>query len=169
MSRTERKELFDKCAQMMTAQSTEGWFSQSSLSRIQQGNVIEWLLWALFSTDAGHNLGEWEEELNSYISVFATIVGYPLDTGSNGELKTMRLTLDPVVMIHRPLIWYMVRVLDSEWKSVLITASDCCFGRYNHIRIFILPRVQSLQYPDMVARIPTSTFPLTNFEHVDKT
>ena len=93
----------------MTAQSTEGWFSQSSLSRIQQGNVIEWLLWALFSTDAGHNLGEWEEELNSYISVFATIVGYPLDTGSNGELKTMRLTLDPVVMIHRPLIWYMVR------------------------------------------------------------
>lgn len=127
MSRTERKELFDKCAQMMTAQSTEGWFSQSSLSRIQQGNVIEWLLWALFSTDAGHNLGEWEEELNSYISVFATIVGYPLDTGSNGELKTMRLTLDPVVMIHRPLIWYMIVALVDTITSV----SLYCRG-FNH-------------------------------------
>ncbi|THH13832.1 hypothetical protein EW146_g6434 [Bondarzewia mesenterica] len=107
MSQTERRELFDKCAKIMSARSMERWFSQTS-SRVTRDNVTDWLLWALFSTHSGEILNEWQEELDHYTTVFAEVLGYPLERGSNTDLKTMRLTLDPVVMIHRPLLWYMI-------------------------------------------------------------
>ncbi|TFY74959.1 hypothetical protein EWM64_g9053, partial [Hericium alpestre] len=36
------------------------------------------------------------------------VLGYPLDKGSNPNLQCLRLTLDPVIMVHRPLLWYMI-------------------------------------------------------------
>jgi hypothetical protein len=109
MSRAEREALFCKCANSMTAESITGWFLRASGGQIWRDNVVDWLLWALFSSRSKDTHREWEEELDHYITAMGEYVGYPLRPGSNPEMQCLRLTMDPVPMVHRPFIWYMVR------------------------------------------------------------
>jgi len=109
MSRAEREALFHKCAESMTSESITGWFLRSPGLRICRDNVIDWLLWALFSVRNRDISPEWEDELGYYITVMGEYVGYPLIPGSNPDIQCLRLTMDSVPMVHRPFIWYMVR------------------------------------------------------------
>ena len=109
MSRAEREALFHKCAESMTSESITGWFFRSPGLQICRDNVIDWLLWALFSVRNRATNPEWEGELDYYVTVMGEHVGYPLRAGSNSEIQCLRLTMDPVPMVHRPFLWYMVR------------------------------------------------------------
>jgi len=109
MSRAEREALFHKCAESMTSGSITGWFLRSPGLQIWRDNVIDWLLWALFSVRNRDTNPEWEDELEYYTTVMGEYVGYPLMAGSTPEIQCLRLTMDPVPMVHRPFIWYMVR------------------------------------------------------------
>ncbi|KAK8110178.1 uncharacterized protein PG998_006635 [Apiospora kogelbergensis] len=64
------------------------WFCMAHLDQIHRDNVKDWLAWALFAAE-GRDLApdEWAE-LDEYA-------------------MPMRLNLDPVVMYHRPLLWYL--------------------------------------------------------------
>ncbi len=108
MSRAEREALFHKCANTMTSESITGWFLRPHDRQIWRDNVVDWLLWALFSVRNRDTNPEWEDELDHYITVMAEYVGYPLRPGSNPETQCLRLTMDPVPMVHRPFFWYMV-------------------------------------------------------------
>ena len=110
MSRAEREALFRKCAESMTSESITGWFIRSPGLKIWRDNVIDWLLWALFSARNRGTNPEWEDELEYYINVMGEYVGYPLIAGTTPEIQCLRLTMDPVPMVHRPFIWYMVRI-----------------------------------------------------------
>lgn len=110
MSRAERDTLFHKCASSMTPQSITNWFLRAPGHRVLRENVADWLLWALFSARSKEALKEWEEELDSYISVMGGYVGYPIGRGINFDMQCLRPTMDPIHMIHRPFIWYMVRI-----------------------------------------------------------
>ncbi|KAH8995412.1 hypothetical protein EDB92DRAFT_1934048 [Lactarius akahatsu] len=108
MSRAERDALFHNCANSMTPESITNWFIRAPGLRVLRDNVADWLLWALFSARSNEVLEEWEEELDYYISVMGNYVGYPIDRGSIPEMQCFRLTFDPVHMVHRPFIWYMI-------------------------------------------------------------
>ena len=108
MSRLEREALFHKCADTMTSESITGWFLRSPGRQIWRNNVVDWLLWALFSVRSSDTHPEWEDELNYYITIMGERVGYPLRPGSNPEMQCLRLTMDSVHMVHRPFVWYMV-------------------------------------------------------------
>jgi hypothetical protein len=109
MSRAEREALFHKCADTMTSESISGWFLRPSGRRICRDNVIDWLLWSLFSARTTEIQQEWEEELDYYITTMGDYVGYPLEPGSKSDIQCLRLTQDPIHMVHRPFLWYMVR------------------------------------------------------------
>ena len=109
MSRAEREALFHKCADTMTSESITGWFLRSPGRQIWRDNVVDWLLWALFSVRSSDAHPEWEDELDYYITVMREHVGYPLRPGSNPEVQCLRLTMDSVRTVHRPFVWYMVR------------------------------------------------------------
>lgn len=75
--------------------------------------MIDWLLWALFSPTAaarsdGYLDGEYKEEINGYIEEIEKILGTRLQSGTDSGVQSMRITLDPVTMLHRPLVWYSV-------------------------------------------------------------
>src|SRR5487761_1348525 len=106
MARAEREALFHRCADMMTSQWIAGWFLRSPGRQVQRNNVVDWLLWALFSARTSEGNREWEEELDYYTTVMGEYVGYPLQSGSNSEMQCFRLTMDPVHMVHRPVVWY---------------------------------------------------------------
>jgi hypothetical protein len=68
------------------------------------------MLWAIFSSDVDTMQEEWVEEVDGYLNRIEDTRGVSLDPGHNINAKSMRPTLDPVPMLHRPLVWYLVRV-----------------------------------------------------------
>ena len=51
---------------------------------------------------------EWEDEIVEYLAAVEKALGQALPDGYNKDAPCMRLTLDPVPMLHRPLLWYLV-------------------------------------------------------------
>ena len=87
---------------------------------------------------------EWEEELEEYLSMVEVIIGRKLAPGYNAEARCMRLTIDNVSMLHRPLIWYLV----SHHRNIVglhdLLHSGCGFGGYCYIVQALAPGIPSL-------------------------
>ena len=145
----------------MTSESITGWFLRSPGRKIWRANVEDWLLWALFSVRDKKNHSEWEDELDYYITAMGEYVGYPLRYGTNSaEMQCLRLTMDPVHMVHRPFVWYMVS-FPLCTLPLLILAADCLLGRYLHFHRALLSRFYPLQCPQVVSRLPPTPVPCT--------
>ena len=149
----------------MTSESITGWFLRSPGRKIWRANVEDWLLWALFSVRDKKNHSEWEDELDYYITAMGEYVGYPLRHGTNSaEMRCLRLTMDPVHMVHRPFVWYMVS-FPLCTLPLLILAADCLLGRYLHFHRAPLSRFYPLQCPQVVSRLPPTPVPCTVLAH----
>ncbi|KAI0083186.1 hypothetical protein BDY19DRAFT_998779 [Irpex rosettiformis] len=115
LTRAERESLFAKC--FATARDTEsatGWFLFAPSHTICRDNVVEWLLWALYSSPCDALVQDWEEELEGYVNTIEQLLGRKLEEGINKDIKCMKITLDPVISLHRPLLWYfIVAIVDS--------------------------------------------------------
>ena len=115
MSREERRRIFAKCiAAEHTSSITPypyptGWFLPKNTIP-KRDDVIDWLLWALFSGTRSDGLVEdHKEEIDGYIEEIEKNLGTRLELGTGTGVRSLRITLDPVTMLHRPLIWYSVR------------------------------------------------------------
>ncbi|EGO21299.1 hypothetical protein SERLADRAFT_333807, partial [Serpula lacrymans var. lacrymans S7.9] len=106
LSREKREELFRRCSGYIAGMGyPTGWFTSPAF---RKDNVMDWILWALFSTTPDGYSDEWKEEMAQYIITVEQVLGKELETGYNKEARCMRLTLDPVEMLHRPLVWYLI-------------------------------------------------------------
>lgn len=121
MSREERRRIFAKCIAAENASSNNtpyptGWFLPKSTIPKRQ-DAIDWLLWALFSPAAALSNGlaeEHKEEIDGYIEEIEKHLGTRLKPGTDSSVRSLRITLDPVTMLHRPLIWYSVCVIPRQ-------------------------------------------------------
>ena len=120
MTYEERQALFRKCRSYPHGDDfPTGWFQSPDIRR---EDVVLWILWALFSTET--HRPEWEEEINEYVSDIENLLGRTFEPGYNDKAKSMRLTFDPVVAAHRPLVWYIVSIANSRQPSIADTLSD---------------------------------------------
>jgi len=102
-----------------------GWFLPNN-STPNRDDVIDWLLWALFSSSRNElDVDEYREELNGYIAKIENALGKELQdcSAEHNTVRSMRITLDPVPMLHRPLLWYTVRI--SPFPSFSVSDSYC--------------------------------------------
>ncbi|KIM88219.1 hypothetical protein PILCRDRAFT_814122 [Piloderma croceum F 1598] len=100
----ERQSLFRRCKNYLAGDHyPTGWFRSSDIKR---ENVVLWTLWALFSTETYQS--EWDAEINGYLAEIEGLLDRKLENGYADQAKAMRLTLDPVVTLHRPLVWYII-------------------------------------------------------------
>jgi len=110
--RPRRRALFDRCLSHLPdpEKFLADWFQLSSSLDVKRDNYIDWVLWALFATDRRGVVDDpsIEEELNEYLTMIENKMGRKLEPGRNSSIKPMRLTLDPVVMLPRPMVWYVV-------------------------------------------------------------
>ncbi|KII89162.1 hypothetical protein PLICRDRAFT_698270 [Plicaturopsis crispa FD-325 SS-3] len=107
LDRTARETLFERCRGTVLKNKnypTE-WFAGPDIKR---ENVTDWLLWSFFSAKPDEVREDWKDELEIYTSKIEEQLGRKLESGFNKDAQSMRLTLDPVVMCHRPLVWYMI-------------------------------------------------------------
>jgi hypothetical protein len=102
----ERQSLFYRCKSYLVGDHYPiGWFRSSDIKR---EDVVLWILWALFSTETYQSV--WDAEINGYLSEIEGLLYRKLENGYTDQVKAMRLTFDPVVTLHRPLVWYIVSI-----------------------------------------------------------
>lgn len=135
LTKEERRRIFAKCIAAENACNDSGatatpyptgWFLPKNTIPKRQ-DAIDWLLWALFSTSTtatrldGSLAEEYEEEIDGYIKEIEKLVGRPLEEGTDSGVRSMRITLDPVTMLHRPLIWYSIVAIVDTYTSLYLT------------------------------------------------
>ncbi|KAJ3885072.1 hypothetical protein GG344DRAFT_59771 [Lentinula edodes] len=109
LTRAQRHALFLQCSKPIAGSRYPlGWFTSPNLKR---QNVVEWILWALFSATPETAQEAWEEEMEEYVAKVEELLGMKLEQGRVHATSALRLTLDPVRMVHRPLVWYLIVAL----------------------------------------------------------
>lgn len=106
-SKEERRKLIDYVKDEMAdpEQYIRGWFKGARIEDIGRQGVKEWLTWAFF--DRGWEEGKDESEIEEYTLEVESMLRRDLRPGK-GAAKPLRLTIDPVDMLHRSLLWYSV-------------------------------------------------------------
>lgn len=104
-SRHERRQLFDLCHRSIKdhEQHLSKWFKNAPISEIKRENLKQFYCWAFLNKGAYGLLDD--EELEEYIDKFEDLSGNKLEPG-NGTAVPLRLTVDKVNMLYRPLVWY---------------------------------------------------------------
>lgn len=87
-----------------------GWFFSFVPDGIKRDNMIEWLLWALFGTRREGLLGRGDPGLPAEDGELARAQ----DRGGwDQTVRCMKVSLDPIDAVHRPLVWYFVSTRDA--------------------------------------------------------
>jgi len=73
---------------------------------------VEWLYWAIFSSTV-ENGEEFLSEAEEYLVELEQRNGTKLIPGHDPKIKPIRVTLDPVRTVHKPLVWYLVGIFLS--------------------------------------------------------
>lgn len=129
LSREERKQLFWRTWDKIPNPEyyLRKWFLDANSQDIKRENIKDFLRWALLNkgahegevaVEAVADLADEEEELNEYVDGIQTLLGRPVEPG-RGKATSLRLTVDEVKMLHRPLLWYMVGVPLCELDRAL--------------------------------------------------
>ncbi|KAL9603454.1 MAG: hypothetical protein Q9219_001141 [cf. Caloplaca sp. 3 TL-2023] len=90
------------------------WFKGAPLSEIRRENVKQFFCWSLLNKDKYGLLDD--QELEEYADQVEAMLGRKLQPGM-GSAKGLRLTLDKVQILYRPLIWYLVSFLANIPRS----------------------------------------------------
>ncbi|KAK0269072.1 hypothetical protein LTS00_017388 [Friedmanniomyces endolithicus] len=106
-SKGDRQALFKRCAE--TVNDPEHylrlWFLGAPTANIKRLSVKEFYLWSFFNK--GGPPGEDNSELDQYVTATEDMLGREIEPG-RGEAECLRLTIDRVHTMHRPLIWYLI-------------------------------------------------------------
>ncbi|TFK46586.1 hypothetical protein OE88DRAFT_1637890 [Heliocybe sulcata] len=123
LDREELRMHYERCVTHFTNTAhTTGWFFSCPFEAIQRENVMEWLLWAFFHCTGQDRLKDWEEQLEMCIVQLEKAIGKKFDPGRNPSITSMRTTLDPVLMVHRPFVWYTIVGLIDAYSFLRLTS-----------------------------------------------
>ncbi|KXL48727.1 hypothetical protein M433DRAFT_398058 [Acidomyces richmondensis BFW] len=107
--REERRALFDKVRSEIhdPRKFIEGWFRGAKIEDIGRAELKDFLSWAFWE---GRNGKEDEDELEDLVLETEQLVNHKFTSG-NGKATSIRLTLDPIEMECRSLLWYTIIML----------------------------------------------------------
>ena len=107
LPRDERQELFRLCLQSLSdpEEYLSKWFKGAPLSEIRRDNVKQFFCWSFLNKDDYGLLDD--QELEDYTDQLEMVLGKKLSSGK-GNAVALRLTLDRVQILYRPLLWYLV-------------------------------------------------------------
>lgn len=109
-SKDERRALFAKVrAEVHDPEKYfSGWFRCAKIEDIGREDVREFLNWAFWDGNADMSPnGADDEEMDEYIGKVEKMMRNPFKPG-RGTAKSLRLTLDPIEMEYRTVLWYGV-------------------------------------------------------------
>lgn len=107
LPREERQKLFRLCMESVSdpEQYLCMWFKGAPLHEIGRENVKQFFCWS-FLNKSNYGLLD-DAELEDYANQLESRLGRELPPGK-GPAYPLKMTLDPVHILPRPLIWYLV-------------------------------------------------------------
>jgi hypothetical protein len=164
ISREQRQALFTRCFDLVkNTDVISGWFYGAPIETLQRDNIVDWILWGFFALN-GDGQGErqeiletWRKEIDNYVSRIEELAGQTFPPGRNATVKSMRVTLDPVVTLHRPLVWYFVRVPVIEVYGHRHLFAAHFLGGQHHFRNPEFPWLPTPCNKRVVQHLPTSS------------
>ena len=108
-SKEERQILFERVKDNVSEPETylSKWFMNAKIEDIKRENLKEFFAWSLMNGQLESIDDDEEAELDGYIDKLEQKFGRPFENG-RGSARSLRGTMDPVPMQHRPLLWYGV-------------------------------------------------------------
>mmetsp|Transcript_919 Transcript_919/g.1182 ORF Transcript_919/g.1182 Transcript_919/m.1182 type:complete len:533 (+) Transcript_919:108-1706(+) len=89
----------------------EKWFLDSPLEHITRNDFTKWCSWAFFNSEIDNLNNNEKLELEEHINWFENKIQFKFKLKaprSAKPVKSIRLSLDPVIDTHRPLVYYIV-------------------------------------------------------------
>lgn len=83
------------------------WCGSETIQELKKGNVAQFLAWALFSKRVEDLLPRDYVLLHRMVEMVDRRFELGLEEGLNPEARTLRMTLEPLQVIHRPLFMYL--------------------------------------------------------------
>lgn len=116
-TRAERKALLARALESVDdyEQFLRDWFRGAPLRAIYRENFRSWLVWAVFGTEhpADDAVNGWAAESEEYIQEVERRTGWTFPDGYNEKMSSMRLSADPLRILSRPLLLYIVSAVLS--------------------------------------------------------
>lgn len=110
------------------------YFYGTPVAELSRGDVKEWLVWRLWNQRSGASLDP--DELEEYLQYTEDVLQHHFRKGPS-EHKSMAVTLDPVRMVHRPLLWYALFVGSADTVACIsLYLFSFRFHRYSRLGIF---------------------------------
>ncbi|KAL8788667.1 MAG: hypothetical protein Q9213_001595 [Squamulea squamosa] len=159
LPRKDRQRLFRLCFESVPDPEVylKGWFKGASASEIRRENVKEFLCWS-FLNKRDYGLLD-DQELEDYTLQLEKLLGRNLPPGK-GNATALRLTLDRVSMLHRPLIWYLLCVF-----TVDALAHFCLRFQSFHFYRLPLKRFATVFPPRPLTLLTTHVTPATTVSY----
>jgi hypothetical protein len=109
--------IFKRCSE--TIDESEGylrkWFNNSPIEEIRLENIKELARWAFWGTDDPNAVPQ--EDLDGFVSQLEERFGKRFPQG-RGSARPLRVTMNEVDSMHRPLLWYLVRKRLPEFTKL---------------------------------------------------
>ncbi|KAI8342795.1 Alpha/Beta hydrolase protein [Chlamydoabsidia padenii] len=125
----QRKQLYWKCLNAIEDVKawSIGWFyyehdmSHPTFEDIHRENLALWFCWAFWHDNLAYVLSneDWAQELEWMIKTAEDEFQIEFTPGFNPDLQCIRLNLDPVLAVHRPLLLYLGLYLSTATFNML--------------------------------------------------
>lgn len=111
-TREQRREMLQRTwdATPDPRRDVEMYFYGVPLEELRRGDVRRWLLWRVWGKvggEADRQVLVDEAELEEYVRYSEDVLGYRFEDGDGG-FQSMAVTVEPVGMARRPLLWYAI-------------------------------------------------------------
>ncbi|KAJ9616753.1 hypothetical protein H2200_000472 [Cladophialophora chaetospira] len=120
--RKERQALFKKCIMTINdpVRYISLWHRGAPIETVGRDNVKEWICWAFMGREAWGS--DEDEELEGYVDELENLLpnGIKFRQGKAPSVKTLRFSLDPVNISHKPLLFYSLGVGGADIYAALI-------------------------------------------------
>ena len=135
-TKEERRALFDKVRSEIhdPEKFLSGWFRAAKLEDIGRDDLKVFLDWAFWESRAEDEHGE---ELDEYVQAVEKMMGRQFKPGK-GTAKSLRLTIDPIEMQWRSLVWYTIIMLidTTSYIRMLLYGMQYYWTPASSFRIF---------------------------------
>jgi len=132
------------------------WCGSATLSELKRGNVAQFLAWALLSQGVEDLLPRDYTMIMRMVDMIDQRYTLNLEQGLNTDVRTLRMTLEPLEVIHRPLCVYLgVTVIPRLFGNCVLRLQG--FERLEHQGLVYWYR-PSREWPSSARQLPLVFF-----------
>ncbi|KAL5508303.1 hypothetical protein ACEPAH_5922 [Sanghuangporus vaninii] len=148
------------------------WFRKVPWSRVRSVQFRQWLCWSTFNAvlPPEDQLPQTHRMLlDEATELMEKRIGCKIPEGSDFSVQPLRLTLDPINVVHRPLAWYIfVKIINAYIRTKYEMKYGLVYGRFRDLEYLfrVPPGYNRAKGPDPVVLLHGLGLGIWQYQHV---